>query len=358
MKSDINEQKQSPKFKGMHRIERLRSQFALGAVLLSKGRITLRKIINTLHNSLAFILRLKKSGKSPSVALFDISSHCNLYCVTCRNSRTDLIDMMGQTEEKIILGNLELERFCKIIDDVYMELLLAALYTSGEPLLNKHIYDMVAYCNKKGVATMISSNGMLATPDVAEKLLKSGLDYFKVAVSGFTQDVYHTYHRGGEISTILENMVAFSSLRKELGIACMLVIDYIVFEHNQHQVDLIREFCKKHDLTFSVRYGRVLPESGLQRLPESEELFLPKSGACDWLWKIMSFCTDGRSVPCCRFATSANSPFVFGIGGDQNVQSIWNNEAYRKFRDTHTRFGRTKLPMCNDCFYSGIDFQS
>jgi MoaA/NifB/PqqE/SkfB family radical SAM enzyme len=340
------------------RFERLRSQFQLGFVLLRKGRITPRKIWNAARNAVAFSKRNPVSGNGPTVALFDVSSHCNLYCVTCRTSRTDLIDMIGQVEEKPTLGNMKFERFTRIIDDLHKDMLLAALYTSGEPLLNKQIYEMVAYAGQRGLATMISSNGMLATPEVAEKLIKAGLDYFKVAVSGSTQEVYQTYHRGGEIKTILDNMASFSALRRKLGIPCVLVIDYILFEHNRHQAAAIRQFCHEHDLTFSLRYGRVLPGTGIESPKESESHFLPKSGACDWLWNIMSFCVDGSAVPCCRFATCAKSPFVFGVGGDENAREIWNNDKMRQFRTIHARDGRSNLPMCGDCFYSGVDFQS
>lgn len=343
---------------GARRFERIRAQLQLSFVLLRKGRITPRKVWNAIRNSLAFSRRSSVSGRGPTVALFDVTSHCNLYCVTCRTTRTDLIDMIGQTEEKPVLGNMRLDRFTRIIDDLHKDMLLAALYTSGEPLLNKQVYDMVSYASDRGLATLMSSNGMLATPDVAEKLLKGGLDYFKVAVSGSTQDVYEIYHRGGEIAVILDNMAKFSALRRKLGIPCMLVVDYILFEHNRHQAAVIQKFCRDHDLAFSMRYGRVLPGSAIQSPKEAEGHFVPKSGACDWLWKIMSFCTDGKAVPCCRFATCANSPFVFGVGGDEDSREIWNNSKLQDFRNIHTRNGRTNLPMCGDCFYSGVDFQS
>jgi len=337
-----------------HQLQRLFFFF----MLLMKGRISLRKLRNLSANISAYRSLREVSGASPAVVLFDVSNRCNLYCQTCRRSTTDVVDLSGQTSKPVALGDMSLDRYKRIIDDLHQDMLLATLYVSGEPLLNREIVAMVKHTSLKGVASMLSTNGMLLSEGLATQLLDAGLDYLKVAISGFTREVYGVYHKGGDVELVLDNVAGFERVRKKLGKRCLVVIDYILFEHNRHEEGDVRRFCRENGISFSLRYGRTLSDSALVSPAESRQHYRPKTTPCDWLWKIMVFCHDGRAVPCCQFATCAESPFVMGIGGEMTAAGIWNGSQYRELRRTHARHGRTGLPLCDVCFYAGIDFQS
>jgi len=340
------------------RLQHHKQRLMLLWLLLRKGRLSVRKILNTLANMAAYRRKSEVAGRAPTLALLDISSYCNMYCVTCRRSCSDLIDISGQTELRTELGSMTMARFSRIIDDLHRDTLLVSLYATGEPLLNAQTSDMVGYASQRGLATMLSTNGMLLDGEMSGKLLRAGLDYCKVAVSGFTQDVYGVYHRGGDVSKVLGNIAQFEKIRKKLSLRCMVVLDYVLFEHNRHEEEAVRSFCREHGIIFTLRYGRVFEDSGISSPSESVKHYLPRTSPCDWLWNIMVFCHDGRSVPCCQFATCAASPFVMGVGGDDDAVAIWNGDQYRELRRLQASQGRGTLPLCRDCFYSGIDFQS
>jgi MoaA/NifB/PqqE/SkfB family radical SAM enzyme len=336
-----------------HQLQKL----AFFRLLLLKGRISRRKLVNMAANRVAWYRRSAVAAASPTVALLDASSHCTMHCVTCRHAPDDLIDITGQSEQSPGLGSMDFDRYCDIIDDLQHELLLATLYATGEPLLNRHIVDMVRYASDRGVATMLSSNGMLLDAVLAENLLNAGLDYMKVAVSGYTQSVYGVYHRGGDVDRVLANIAAFELARRRLGLRCLVVVDYVLFEHNRHEEAAVRRFCREHGIRFSLRYGRVFPGTGVESPAESRGHYRPRATACDWLWNIMTVCADGRSVPCCQFATAAE-PFVAGEAGE-SVSAVWNGEVYQELRRVHGAAGRSaSLPLCRACFYADIDFQS
>jgi len=342
----------------VQRLNHQKQRILLLWLLLRKGRVSLRKLRNAFANTVAFRRRSEVAGHAPTLALLDVSSHCNMYCVTCRRSRADLIDISGQTELKTPLGSMTMECFSSIVDDLHRDTLLVSLYATGEPLLNRRVADMVSYASRRGLATMLSTNGMLLDREVSEKILRAGIDYCKVAVSGFTQDVYGVYHRGGDVAKVLANIAGFEDERRRLGLRCMVVVDYVLFEHNRHEEMAVRRFCREHGLQFTLRYGRTFEDSGVSSPAESRVHYLPRNTPCDWVWKIMVFCHDGRAVPCCQFATCAVSPFVMGTGEDNSAISIWNGMQYREFRRIQATHGRKALPLCRDCFYSGIDFQS
>jgi len=334
----------------------LRLQFFF--ILLLKGRVSLRKLANLFANERAYRKLSPIAGAAPAVVLFDTTNRCNLFCRTCRRSQNDVVDLSGQTEKPVALAEMTLERYAAIVNDLQRELLLATLYVSGEPLLNREIVAMVAHTSTRGVGSMISTNGMLLGEEISRSLLEADLDYLKVAISGLTQDVYGVYHQGGDIGTVLANLANFERLRRGMGKRCMVVLDYILFEHNRHQLDDARRFCTENGIGFSLRYGRTLDGTGLVSPAESRTHYLPKTKPCDWLWKIMVFCADGRAVPCCQFTTCAESPFVMGMGGETTTAEIWNGNAYRELRLVQAKGGRKGLPLCESCFYSDIDFQS
>lgn len=342
----------------LQRINHQKQRLALLWLLLRKGRISLRKIGNALVNTVAFWRKSEVAGRAPTLALLDISSHCNMYCVTCRRSCGDLIDISGQSEIKTALGSMAMDRFSRIIDDLHLDTLMVSLYATGEPLLNVRVADMVTYASARGLATMLSTNGMLLDEEMSEKILMADVDYCKVAVSGFTQDVYGIYHRGGDISRVLGNIACFEAVRRRLGRQCMVVVDYVLFEHNRNEEDAVRCFCSEHGINFSLRYGRVFENSGVSSPDESRKHYVTRTSSCDWVWNIMTVCFDGRVVPCCQFATCANPPYVMGDNADEDVISIWNGQSYREFRRIQAAHGRGSLSMCKHCFYSGIDFQS
>lgn len=342
----------------MQQFQHQRQRLLLLWLLLRKGRLSVRKVRNALANAVSFRRRSEVAGRAPTLALLDISSRCNMYCITCRRSCSELIDISRQMELKTALGSMTMECFRQIIDDLHLETLLFSLYATGEPLLNNRVTEMVEYASQRGVATMLSTNGMLLDAQMSEKLLSAGVDYCKVAVSGFTQDVYGVYHRGGDVTKVLGNIAQFEKIRKKLRLRCMVVVDYVLFEHNRHEEQAVRSFCREQGMTFTLRYGRVFEDSGISSPSESGEHYQPRTSPCDWVWNIMVFCFDGRAVPCCQFATCAVSPFVMGVGGGENAVSIWNGDQYREFRRIQASQGRGTLPLCKDCFYSGIDFQS
>lgn len=327
-------------------------------LLLRKERLSLRKLRNFYVNAAAYRRLSEVSGAAPQVVLFDISNRCNLHCPTCRRSTTNLVDLSGQTEKPVSLGDMGLDRYTAIIDDLHRDLLLATLYVSGEPLLNREIVAMVAHTAKKGVGSMLSTNGMLLNKSLSAGLLEAGLDYLKVAVSGFSQDIYAVYHQGGDVEQVLANVAGFERIRRQMGKRCLVVIDYILFEHNRQEEPLVRRFCQENNICFSLRYGRTLTGSALLSPVESREHYQPKTTPCDWLWKIMVFCHDGRAVPCCQFATCAESPFEMGTGGETAAAKIWNGKHYSELRRVHALRGRKGLPLCDVCFYAGVDFQS
>jgi len=325
--------------------------------LLMKKKITALKIYNYLSSLAHYTIRSNKSGKYPSVVIFDPTNQCNLYCVACRETTTSIVDTTGEGKE-IELGKLDYALFEQVIKETHAHIMLALMYMSGEPLMNTRVYDMIRFASNLSVPTLLSTNGMMLNEKNAEKILDSGLDMVKIAISGFTQETYGREHRGGDIETILGNVLSLGRLKKQKGADTIILLDYILFDHNEDEIDLVKAFCDENDILMSVRTGR--PSFGGFEVGIQETSTAPlkvTTHLCDWLWKIMSITWDGKSIPCCEYSFVGN-PVVLGEhNSSKAVVDIWNGETYRNYRDAHINQGRTVSSVCSKCHYKGVNFQ-
>ena len=72
---------------------------------------------------------------------------------------------------------------------------------------------------------------MLCGGKNADKVVESGLDIIKIAVSGFRQETYERYHRKGDIELIKRNLKDLDLAKKRSRSKLLVHVEYIVFEH-------------------------------------------------------------------------------------------------------------------------------
>ena len=116
------------------------------------------------------------SDKRP-VVVWNITRRCNLKCLHCyahaRNIPFDneLTTMEGK----------------KLIDDLAGFGVPVLLISGGEPLARKDLPELAAYAVEKGMRAVISTNGTLITPQMADTLKKIGLSYVGISLDGMEE---------------------------------------------------------------------------------------------------------------------------------------------------------------------------
>ena len=139
----------------------------------------------------------------------DTTNICQLKCPLCHTG-------LGNVNRQ--KGTMHFDLFKKTVDEIKDYCIWLSLYSWGEPFLNKEIDKYVAYAHDANIATIISSNlNKPLTPDMAERLVKSGLDVLIVSLDGTTQDVYEVYRVGGHLDWVLNNIKLIVQKKKELG---------------------------------------------------------------------------------------------------------------------------------------------
>ena len=230
---------------------------------------------------------------------------------------------------------------------------MAVLYGNGEPLVYKDLFKAIRYASDRRIATMISTNGLLLHEENITNLLASGLDFIKIVMSGFTQEVHSVQHARGSSAQIKKSIELLAHKNTKGRHGLIIVVDFILYNYNAHEVDAARQFCKNLGVMFNVRPGS---EPRRENVPKSE-IHPPATTLCDWPWKVLMVNWNGALLACCDYAVWGNSePYARFIKGETNIARVWNGKEAINNRLVHMQKGRRAIPVCAHCTRQGTAF--
>ncbi|MCK5581709.1 MAG: radical SAM protein [Candidatus Omnitrophica bacterium] len=325
--------------------------------LIRKRKFTFKKFWNTTYSFLAYWLRLIKTAKVPFLISFELWNECNARCVFCRTANGEIYDQNPASKDQPVpLGKMPLELYKDVISQVKNRLLMATLYINGEPLLYKELGEAVQFATQNRVATMIATNGTLLTEKRSRELLEAGIDFVKIAISGYTQETYSKQVRYGDVEKVKEYIKTFLRLNREGKHGAVVMVDYMLYSYNQHELGAVRDFCNELGVMLSVRPGN---PKGMEEAEESQNKGAETINvACDWLWKVLSINWNGDLLPCCDYVIwSGLKPYERYEVGKTKIVDVWNGPQAVKMRQVHVKKGRQVIPICAKCVRTGIAFK-
>jgi MoaA/NifB/PqqE/SkfB family radical SAM enzyme len=125
------------------------------------------------------------------------TNRCNLNCITCiRHSWNESSENMAWPVYQALIDGLE----------DFPEAKTIAFAGFGEPLLHPRFPDMVRLAHEKGLRTEMTSNAMLLTSSLAERLIDAGLDQFTVSIDGTSDESHGAVRPGASLQEITGNV--------------------------------------------------------------------------------------------------------------------------------------------------------
>ena len=295
---------------------------------------TFKKLFNLARIELQLKLGCTKVSGYPFEWEIDTTNICQLKCPLCHTG-------LGTVDRQ--KGVMHFDTFKKTIDEIKDYCVWLSLYSWGEPFLNKEIDKYVEYANKANIATIISSNlNKPLTPELAERLIRSGLDTLIISLDGTTQDVYEVYRVGGHLDRVLDNIRLLADKRKELGYKTPhFEWQFIVMRQNEHQIPEARRMASEmgiddivfkrvdfphgeDDLELAQRWMPVATE-GFSKDQPFEKPYHENGHLCWRLWRSAVVNWDGGYAPCCYLTDASDD---FGDVKTHSIKEIWNNEHY------------------------------
>ncbi len=299
------------------------------------------KLFNGFLGEFAYNNRIAGSINSPTIFTIETTNVCNLNCIMC--PRREMTRKMGI---------MDLGFFKKIVDQAKPYNRWILLHGMGEPLTDKHIFEMIDYCESNGIKVELSTNCTLLDKENAKKLLKTKLSRLILSVDAVTEGTYKKIRRQGDFNKVMENINNFLEMKKESRSKTEIVLQLIVMKENKKEInDFVGKWQGKVSKVlvkpFSSWAGQLSEIGELGEEGYRYQNAVPKTRpACYYLWKSVVVQWDGKVVPCCR---DFNSKIVLGDLKEQTLAEIWKGKKIKAMRKAHLE-GRFKNTLCDNCY--------
>ena len=146
-------------------------------------------------------------AERPPVCLYlEVTNRCNLLCETCPRTFEDLEPP----------ADMSMELFRKIVDQV-PDVARVVLHGVGEPMLVKHLPDMIRYLKARGTHVLFNTNGTLLAPRKHREIIDTGLDELRVSLDAAEAATFLKVRGKDMFDRIVRNVSAFTNLQAATG---------------------------------------------------------------------------------------------------------------------------------------------
>ncbi|OGW47897.1 MAG: hypothetical protein A2Y66_00730 [Nitrospirae bacterium RBG_13_41_22] len=273
----------------------------------------------------------------PFQVLMETTSACNLRCVMCARES-------AFKSGRFKIGLMKRELAIKIIDEIADEAPDTRLWLCffGEPLMSNDLFWRIAYAKEKGIhKTIINSNGNLIISSNADKLIDAGLDEVYIGIDAATPETYSQIRVRGNYEKLVQNILYL--VKKSKG-KMKVTVQYAVYDENEHELEMFKEFWKDKDVEIFIRPKLTWINTLTEKSEKAKEHL--ERNPCPWIFDSFPVYFDG-SVPYCICDWYNRAPV--GNINDSSIKALWQG-TMRKIRELHLRAQWNKLPeFCQSC---------
>jgi MoaA/NifB/PqqE/SkfB family radical SAM enzyme len=285
---------------------------------------------------------------------FNVTEYCNFSCFYC------VQPMLQKSKHKS--RSLQWETFKKYADNIFVTEsgggVRVCLSGYGEPLINPLLADMIAYIKQATAAAIIEilTNGSLLVPELADKLLDSGLNKIKISLQGINEKQY--FENCGarmDFENFLNQMQYFYEQSRGKCEIYMKAID-VMFSSEEEREEFYKMFSPLCD---SINIEGLLPTNALDQENSSYNYSHRlgfQVGSDDSICPVPFFAAnvdiDGSVYGCCCNASDRDpeniwkSPCIGNLN-EQSFSDIWNGREHLEL--LKSLLNHTPIGVCEKC---------
>lgn len=317
----------------------------------------------------------------PEELYLEVTNRCNLKCRTCPQ-------FFGMEEPA---ADLTLARFHEVVSQ-FPRLRRVVLHGIGEPLLNRHLPEMIQHLKSRDAYVLFNSNGLLLRGRWPAVLVESGLDELRVSIDSGTPETYMRVRGANGFERILANLQLVRAAKASRDAPTPHVSLWMTgLRSNVQELPALVRAAAAAGVSKVYLQRLVFSERGLARSDESlyghagaaeaeairratelaAELGVSLHGSgevqpveqiagtdgpnaprrsCMRPWKLTYVTANGQVLPCCvaPFTAAPYASIVLGNLRLQSVAEVWNGERYQNWRE---RLLSSDSPpaACNGC---------
>ncbi|NLV32034.1 MAG: radical SAM protein [Acidobacteria bacterium] len=269
----------------------------------------------------------------PTSIRLEASSRCQLRCPSCPTATGAIHPAIGS-------GCLRADDFSRLIDD-NPQLGRIELSNYGEIFLNPQLLDILRIAHERRVALSADNGANLndVRGEVLEGLVRYGLRTLSCSIDGCSPETYAVYRVGGSFDAVIRNIEAINAHKRAYRSEFpRLRWQFIVFGHNEHELERARELASRLGMSFFIKLSwddaasplrdreRVRRESGASSRAEFRKLHGRDyaHGICRQLWEEPQINWDGGVLGCCRnfWGTFGGNAFRDGLRASVNSERM------------------------------------
>ncbi len=249
-----------------------------------------------------------------------LTDACNLHCVYCYNvcHRTENIAQQRSDAKKG--RQLSDDEIRKVLDAAAEEGVETVVFTGGEPLLRKHIFELAAYAKEKGISPSLLTNGTLIDREKAVCIADS-FDGVIVSIDSWVEAEYARLRPGAPLQQVwdgvrylneagveslairpvitslnLASLPGFPKIAKE-QLGCTRFYPAVYLPNSPEELETLGLF-PDHEIYWStlVSFFKALDEVG--GISVKDEFALSGAGTCGAATSLLSVSATGDVYPC------------------------------------------------------------
>jgi len=296
------------------------------------------------------------------------TTRCNFTCASC--ARRDYVsdgrdlDLPLETFEELLrqrptLREIKLQGF-------------------GEPLLYRHLEELLSRGGARGIRFTTYSNGTALTKDRIELVLRR-FEFFFVSVDSLKEERFDELRRGPGLACVLQGMERLARRRRALDSPTKLSINFVASHRNADEIkdlgalalslgfDAVQiveaenwnlpgqdGFRATSSFVREARMKSAVIASEVKALRERHAgkplgIFhidaRPRRDTCLWPFYFCHISAEGFVTPCCL----RGNPRVINFGNilERPLDEIWGGGQYREFRER--LLSGAPDPLCDTC---------
>lgn len=136
------------------------------------------------------------------IVVWNLTRTCNLKCVHC------------YTDSEAIKypDEVTTEQAKAVLDDLAEFDVPAVLFSGGEPLVRKDLFELAGYARDRGLHVVLSTNGTLITPEIAQKFVDLKFAYIGISLDSAIPELHDEFR--GVKGAFERTMEGFRMCRK------------------------------------------------------------------------------------------------------------------------------------------------
>lgn len=281
----------------------------------------------------------------PSQVVADTTEVCNLACIHCSHPEFK----KSEHYRARLLGP---ELNCKMVDEVRDHGRGITQYIrysgNGEPLLNKAIFEMLAYATQHSATIVtLTTNGTLLDEARTERLLSTGVDMVDISLDAFRPETYARIRVNGDLTATSTNVLRLIQRARATSAKTKVVVSFIEQPENTAEIPDFERYWRDagaHQVVVRRLHTNANSTSRLGELLRDRTA--PARRPCLYPWERILLTPTGQLAFCPQDWVHASALADYHT---TTIREVWQGQTYRRLREAHLKNDFCQHKFCGQC---------